>query len=293
MADLAGMADMTGLTAAVGLAGAAGGPAAPAVAEHTAATLAADLVRLGLRPGRTLLVQASTRSIGAVQGGTGAIVRALREVLGPQGTLVAYTATPENSATSRLHKERTRGMGVGELAGYWAAMPGFDPDTTPVSPTVGRLSEEIRTTPGARRSTHPQTSFAAVGARAEAIVANHALGCHLGEDSPTARLYDADALALLIGVPLWCCTAYHLADYRARSMPDRPYGCWVMGADGVREWLEFEAADVDDQHFPVLGEVVREALAPVRGTFGSAHCWLVPIKGAVDTATKWLLKQEG
>jgi aminoglycoside 3-N-acetyltransferase len=265
------------------------GTADPAGSGHTAATLAADLARLGVGQGDTLLVQASTRSIGTVHGGTGAVVRALREVLGPEGTLVAYTATPENSATSRLHKERTRGLGTRELADYWAAMPGFDPDTTPVSPTVGRLSEEIRTTPGARRSTHPQTSFAAIGPRAEAIVRDHAIECHLGEESPTARLYDADAWALLIGIPLSCCTAYHLADYRALRMPDRPYGCWVRGADGGRQWREFTAADVDDQHFPELGAEVESSVRPVRGTVGSAECWLLPIRDAVDVAVKWLL----
>jgi aminoglycoside 3-N-acetyltransferase len=270
----------------------AGGIADPAGAEHTASTLAADLSRLGVGQGDTLLVQASTRSIGPVRGGTGAVVRALREVLGPEGTLVAYTATPENSATSRLHKERTRGMSTREVAAYWAAMPGFDPDTTPVSRTVGRLSEEIRTTPGARRSTHPQTSFAAIGPLAVTIVRNHALVCHLGEESPTARLYDADAWALLIGVPLWCCTAYHLADYRALAMPERTYGCWMRRADGGREWLEFRAADVDDQHFPDLGAEVEEAVGPVHGRVGSAECWLLPIRDAVDVAVKWLLARE-
>jgi aminoglycoside 3-N-acetyltransferase len=268
------------------------GPADPARAEHTEATLAADLAQLGVRQGETLLVQTSTRSIGTVNGGSAAVVRALREVLGPEGTLVAYTATPENSVSSRRHQERTRGMSAEEQANYWAAMPAFDPDTTPASRTMGRLAEEIRTTRGARRSTHPQTSFAAIGPRAEEIVRDHALSCHLGEESPTARLYDADARALLVGIPVWCCTAYHLADYRALFMPDRAYGCWVRGADGGREWLDFEGADLDDQHFPELGKVVERKVGPVRGTLGSAQCWLVPIRDAVDAAVEWLRQRK-
>ncbi|MEU6344264.1 AAC(3) family N-acetyltransferase [Streptomyces sp. NPDC046977] len=255
---------------------------------HTRESLTDDLRALGVAPGDVLLVQGSLRAVGPVEGGGRAVVEALRAALGDRGTLVAYAATPENSITSRLDRQRTAGLNAAELAAYREAMEPFDPLTTPVSPSVGRLAEEVRLTPGALRSAHPHTSFTAVGPAARTITEGHALESHLGEESPTARLYDLRGRALLIGVDLWVCTAYHLADYRAVPPPDRPYQALVRSADGGKEWVSFEAADIDDRHFPRLVPVVARECAVLNGSFGDASCHLVPIADAVDVIAKWL-----
>ena len=91
-------------------------------------------------------------------------------------------------------------------------MLAFDPEATPTS--AGAVAEALRTTPGAERSDHPQSSFAAVGHDARELMAGHRLNCHLGEDSPLAKLYERDASILLLGVEYLSCTAFHLAEYR-------------------------------------------------------------------------------
>ncbi|WP_377270709.1 aminoglycoside N(3)-acetyltransferase [Peterkaempfera sp. SMS 1(5)a] len=250
---------------------------------HTAAGLARDLGALGVRPGSVLLVQASLRSVGPVAGGAAAVVEALRAALGPGGTLVAYTATPENSTTSSLHRERVRGMSEAECAEYLAALPPFDPASTPASPTMGRLAEQIRTTPGALRSPHPQTSFAAVGPGARDLVGDHPLESHLGEGSPLARLYREGAQALVIG-PIERCTVYHLADYRTGRFPLREYACVVRGTGGGREWRRFEAPALDDGHLADLDREVRRLVGVPTGTVGSAPCRLMPVREVVDAA---------
>lgn len=259
---------------------------------HTRESLTGDLRALGVGPGDVLLVQGSLRAVGPVEGGGRTVVEALRAALGDEGTLVAYAATPENSVTSRLDRERTAGLSAAELAAYREAMEPFDPLTTPVSPSVGRLAEEVRLTPGALRSAHPHTSFTAVGPAARTLTEGHALESHLGEDSPTARLYDLRGRALLIGVDLWVCTAYHLADYRAVPPPDRPYRALVRSADGGREWVSFEAPDIDDRHFPRLVPVVARECVVLNGLFGDAPCHLVPIADAVDVIAKWLVQHD-
>ncbi|WP_316526808.1 aminoglycoside N(3)-acetyltransferase [Kitasatospora brasiliensis] len=227
-----------------------------------------------------LHVQASLRTLGPVPGGAAGVVQALREVLGSDGTLVAYTATPENSASSRLHQSAIAGLTPAEVDAYQARMPRFDPARTPASPTVGALSEAIRTCPGALRSRHPQTSWAAVGRQAGEVTEHHPLTSHLGPESPLGRLYDLDARVLMLGVPMDRFTAFHLADLRMPDVTEREYRC--VGEDG---WTAFQAPDLDDVHFGPLGaEVLRTARGITTGRIGAAECLLVSLREAVDLA---------
>ncbi|MEV7774917.1 AAC(3) family N-acetyltransferase [Kitasatospora sp. NPDC086791] len=231
-----------------------------------------------------LHVQASLRALGPVPGGAAGVIDALLDVLGPEGTLVAYTATPENSATSRVHRSATAGLSPADVAGYRARMPRFDPAATPASPTMGTLSEAIRRHPRALRSRHPQTSWAAVGRHAREITGRHPDECHLGADSPLGRLYDLDARVLMLGVPMDRFTAFHLADLRQSDVVLREYRC--VGEDG---WTVFTAPDLDDVHFGRLGaEVLRTARGVTTGRIGGADCRLVPVREAVDLADRIL-----
>ncbi|MGA5818325.1 aminoglycoside N(3)-acetyltransferase [Kitasatospora sp. NPDC094028] len=246
--------------------------------------LAAAFTGLGVRPGTVLHVQASLRALGPVAGGAAAVVDALLEVLGPEGTLVAYTATPENSATSRVHQAAVAGLSPAEVDAHRDRMPPFDPAATPCSPTMGALSEAVRTRPGAVRSSHPQTSWAAIGLRAEEITARHPLTSHLGPDSPLGRLYELDARVLMLGVPMANFTAFHLADLRQPGVRLREYRC--VAADG---WTTFRAPDLDDLHFAELGaRVLADANGVTTARVGSADCRLVPVREAVDLADRHL-----
>lgn len=251
----------------------------------TVPALVAGLTDLGVRPGTVLHVQASLRSLGPVEGGADGVVDALLEVLGPEGTLVAYTATPENSSTSRLHHAAVAGLTPEEADRYRAGMPRFDPATTPASPTMGALSEAIRTRPGALRSSHPQTSWAALGPHAREITAAHPLTSHLGPQSPLGRLYDLDARVLMLGVPMERFTAFHLADLRGGDVPLREYRC--VGEQG---WVAFEAPDLDDLHFGDLGArlLSTEPALAATGPIGGATARLVPVRPAVDLAAQLL-----
>ncbi|MDH6133965.1 aminoglycoside 3-N-acetyltransferase [Kitasatospora sp. MAA4] len=252
--------------------------------------LAGQLRALGLSEDTGIVqVHASLRAVGPVAGGSAGVLAALRAALGPQGTVTAFAATPENSETSRLDADVTRGLDEAELDAYRRAMPVFDPLTTPCSPTMGRLSEEIRTTPGAQRSSHPQTSFAAVGPMSAALLADHPLDCHLGECSPVGRLYKEGAWVLMLGAPLTRCTVFQLADYRTPGARTKSYGCKLRGADGAPAWVRFEALHLDDRHFPQMLETTRAKLTEAReGRVGDADCVLLPVVQAVDTAAQWL-----
>ncbi|WP_329566675.1 aminoglycoside N(3)-acetyltransferase [Kitasatospora sp. NBC_01266] len=259
---------------------------------YSVGELAGQLRQLGLseRSG-VVLVHASLRTLGEVEHGSAGVLAALRSALGPGGTLLAFTGTPENSDTSRLDAVATRGLDRAALAAYRRAMPPFDPLTTPSSPSMGRLSEELRTAPGALRSAHPQTSFAALGPMSGALIADHPLDCHLGERSPIGRLYKAGGQVLMLGASMDRCTVLHLAQYRVPGAPRKRYGCQVTGPDGAPHWVRFEGLDLDDVHFPRLLAAIRGQLTEARsGRVGDADCLLLSAVQSVDAATEWLVQ---
>jgi aminoglycoside 3-N-acetyltransferase len=253
----------------------------------TCASIAGDLRALGLTAGRTLLLHASLRSMGWVDGGAATVVRAVRDVLGPGGTLVVATTTAGNSDTSREYRARVAGLTPAQVRAYRDAMPPFDRATTPTI-GAGRIAEEVRTTPGAIRSAHPQSSFAAIGPQARRLMKDHRIGCHLGERSPLAALYTAAAWILLAGVSYESCTAMHLAEYRyVPSPPRRVYRC-VVRYRGGRQWRSYTDVVLDDSDFGVIGKSLDETVVRHRGYVGTAECRLMPMRHVVDFATEWM-----
>ena len=253
--------------------------------------LVAQFRALGIRPGDTVLVHASLSAVGPVQGGARAVADALLETLGADGTLVVYTQTPDNSDPSRWPVTRGYAVPAKEWPRLRTTLPAFDPERTP-SFGVGVLPEEVRTRPGALRSTHPQSSFAALGPAAARITTGHALDCHLGEDSPLARLEELDARILLLGVGYSVCTAFHLAEYRVPGRGTRLYGCAVADGPEGRRWHHYRDVDFDASAFPALGHSYASLPEhPVTsGRVGSADCLLLDLAPAVAYASKWLIE---
>ncbi|WP_406202199.1 AAC(3) family N-acetyltransferase [Kitasatospora sp. NBC_01560] len=250
------------------------------------AELADRFTGLGVGPGQVLLVHASLRALGPVEGGA-TVVEALLDALGgpERGTLVAFTASPENSITSRVVTTMTAGWSEDRMQAWRESLPPFDPLSTPASPTMGTLSELIRRHPGAVRSSHPQASFAAIGARAVDVTAVHDLECHLGERSPLGALYRLDARVLSIGAPMGTFTGFHLADVRAGIEEVRHYGCKVKDGDGSR-WCYFDGPLLDDVQFEEVGaQVLARATGLTQGPVGGAPSRLIPMREAVDLAT--------
>lgn len=264
-----------------------GVPPRPVTAGLDRASLAADLGNAGLRWGSLVLVHASLGAIGWIEGGAGTLLAAMRDVIGSRGTVVAPTFTSWNSDTSRVYESRTRGMTVRERLAYQERLPAFDRDTTP-SIECGRFSEAVRTAPGAVRSDHPQTSFAAVGPDAAWLMRTHHLDDHLGERSPLAALYRMDAQVLLLGVGYDKCTAFHLAEYR--YIPEPPltrYGCKI-NVNGRPVWRNYWDVVLDDRDFAACGAAMEERVPVAKGRVGRAETRCFSLPQAVEFAKIWL-----
>ncbi|MGW2636031.1 aminoglycoside N(3)-acetyltransferase [Streptomyces sp. NPDC001348] len=251
-------------------------PTGPLVTRDT---VRAQLRALGVEPGATLLVHSSLSSLGWVCGGAVAVVQGLLDTVGPDGTIVVPTQSGDlsdpavwsNPPVPEAWWERIR-----------ATMPAYDPLITP-SLGVGVIPETVRTWPGALRSAHPQTSFAALGARAAEIVDGHAPDCRLGERSPLARLEERGARVLLLGAGYDACTGFHLAEYRIPA-PLVRVGRPAPGGG----WETVTEVSISSERFDELGHDFERDRPVLRGRVGAADVRLFPLADAVAYAQRWL-----
>jgi aminoglycoside 3-N-acetyltransferase len=234
----------------------------------TIPSLLSDLAALGVAPGMTLLLHSSLSSLGWVCGGPVAVILALEELLGPDGTLVMPTHTSGLSDPALWQHPPAP-------EAWWQiirdTMPAYDPDLTPTR-LMGSIPETFRKQPGVRRSLHPQDSFAAWGKHTDQIAGEHALEYGLAEGSPLARIYDLDGWVLLLGVGHGNNTSLHLAEYRA-DFPNKQFETRhaPLTVEGRRQWSAYQDIWLDDSDFEFIGaDFARDSGLERRGRVGSA-----------------------
>ena len=151
----------------------------------------ADAFRgVGILTGQVVLVHSALRTLGAVDGGPGAVLNALLDVLGPSGTLVAPTFT------FRHEVERE---------------PIIDPVEDPSE--MGAVSEAVRRHPGAHRTTAFRHSFAAIGRRARVIAEVDLALPPFDLRSAFGVMLALDAQVVLLGVTYANSTSHHFAEW--------------------------------------------------------------------------------
>ena len=251
----------------------------------TVDTVAHDLRALGVVNGSTLVVHSSLSALGYVAGGGHAVVLALREVLGPEGTLVVPSHSADLSDPGQWEHPP-----VPEA--WWdtirASMPAFDPAVTPTN-GMGAVAEVVRHLPDALRSAHPTDSFCAVGPNAVFVTGHHGLANGLDEASPLARLYDLGADVLLLGVGHANDTSLHLAEFRSRTRPTVMQGAPLL-VDGHREWVTYPTIDWDTSDFDAAGAAAGAAGLERQGPVGSGLGRLLGVRPLVDFATAWFVE---
>ena len=276
----------------------------------TRSRLVRDLRALGVNAGDILMVHTSLSAIGWVVGGSGTVVLALLDALGPDGTLMAYAGWEDDTYDLAELPEAWQ-------AAYQTELPAFDRRTSEAVKENGVLPERMRTWPGAVRGRQPEASIVALGARAEWIAADHPWDDPYGEGSPLAKVVSAGGKVLMLGAPLDTITLLHHAEATARVPNKRRvvYEMPVRDDDGRVVWRTLRDIDTSTGAFPyekvaaeiaaspgirlgdgVFAAIARQALAAgivATGRVGEAESVLFPAAALHAFAEAWLERHFG
>jgi aminoglycoside 3-N-acetyltransferase len=261
----------------------------------TKSRLCADLTRLGVRAGDTLMLHASVKAVGRIVGGPDMVIEALLDVLGADGTLMMMVSSEDSTYEMSNRPPEWR-------EAYLAEAPPFDPKRSRAYRKWSVLTEYLRTWPGAERSDHPDSSFAAVGAKAHWLMADQPLNYALGPGSPLDKLCQAGGKVLLLGVGFDSLTLIHLAENLAKvaEKPIYRFPAHVLTTTGPK-WIEIEEYDSNlpighwsgESYFEIIA---REYLATGRGAeavVGVAQSYLFEADALGPFAVAWLERRLG
>lgn len=225
--------------------------------ELTKTEVVDQLRALGVKPGVVLLVHTSFRAVRPVEGGPAGLIAALRDALGPEGTLVMPSWTGSDDEP-------------------------FDPAETPASEDLGVVADTFWRMPGVQRSDH-LFAFAAAGPHAARINADPLpLPPHIPA-SPVGRVHDLDGQVLLLGVGHDADTTLHLAELIA-GVPYRvPKHCTVL-QDGRPIRIEYGENDHCCERFSLADEWLRARGLQSEGLVGHAHARLARSRDIVAVA---------
>ena len=200
--------------------------------------LAEDFKKLGVRPGYTIMLHASVRSVGEVAGGPDQIHLALKDALGSSGTLLMYASCPryyDEVGRGRLSSEQEREI--------LDKLPAFDPLTARSARDNGALVELLRTYPGTLVN-HHVARFAVWGSRAEYLISDQPWNYAFGLNSALDRFLKLDGRILLLGCDHDSVTFLHYIEHVA-NLPGKRVARYQVPVEknGQRVWVAMEEFD--------------------------------------------------
>ena len=265
----------------------AGEPAAIArtAMPVTSASVTDALRAAGVRSAGVIIVHSSLSRLGWVAGEAHAVVAALFEMMGPEGTVVmpAHTglSDPAGWVNPPVPQE------------WWQIIrdhvPAYDQHLTPLR-AMGAVVDCFRHDPATSSSGHPAMAFVARGPLADWVLHPHGLEFALDDGSPLGRLYGLDAQIVLCGVGHENNTSLHLCEYRASYSSKATVRKGVpMLVDGVREWVTYDDIDIDSDDFPMIGAAFAEATGGERRVeLGCGEVICCSMREIVDFGVGWI-----
>lgn len=203
--------------------------------QLTAEILTDDLRRLGVRSGDDLMIHASLRAIGPLEGGPDTLLDALEHVVGADGTLLMILG-------AEIEHDWVNKLPEAERPALLAEAPLFDPDTAPAFHEVGYFAEVFRRCPGTLATNNPCGRFGARGRNAQELLMDAPWNDYYGPGSPLDRLCQQGGRfsgSPLISIRRQYCTSRNL-------LPTCPTsgGCAGIIAAGARPARKYALSSV-------------------------------------------------
>ena len=223
--------------------------------------IANQLAQLGVRSGDLLLVHTAFSAVRPVAGGPVGFIEALRQALGPSGTLMMPSMADHDGL--------------------------FDAQLTPCR-SMGVVADTFRTLPGVRRSDSPH-AFAAIGPLSEVLLAPHPVTVPHGLDSPAGRAIALGGKVLLAGVGHDANTTVHVAENEMRVR----YGIEAHSTVLVQgEPVELRYCEIDHccEGFAKVGHLLDQRHQQRRGPLGNASAVLAQARHVFQAACDLLCR---
>ncbi len=259
------------------------------------AQLTDDLRRLGVGTGEMLMVHASMRRVGAIDGGALGVVSAVDAAVGEEGTWMMTLGAIDEWSWVNERPEHER-------SGLLTGTPVFDPLTVPADPDIGVLAEVFRTAPGTFVSDPPEGRFGARGRDAESMVADVPWDDYYGAGSPLERFIERGGRVLRLGADDDTVTLIHYAEFlaplasktrvrrhRLVGGPDGPVVRVVDTLDDSRGIARYSGIG-DDDEFAVILRGFRASGGVTAGRVGGADAELFDARAVVDFAVAWIVE---
>lgn len=208
---------------------------------YSRSTLAADLRKLGVAAGDTVMVHASVRAVGEVAGGPDEVHLAVKDAVTEEGTILMYAGCP------RHVDEVGRGnLTLEQEAEILELLPAFDPYTARSARDHGVLVEFLRTYPGASVNRHP-ARFVAWGKHAGYLFSSQPWNYAFGSGSALDRFTGLGGKILLLGSDHDAVTFLHYAEH-ILDVPGKRVARYRVPVleNGERVWCAQEEFDTSD-----------------------------------------------
>src|SRR5262245_6886006 len=169
--------------------------------------LTEHLTALGVAPGNVVMVHASLRAIGEVAGGPDEVHLAIKDALGPDGTMIMYASCPayvDEVGRGNLTPEQE--------AEVLEKLPPFDALTARSARDNGALVELFRTYPGSRVNNHP-ARFVVWGKQSDYLLSHQPWDFAFGRGSLFERFVELSGKILLLGSDHDAVTFLHYVEH--------------------------------------------------------------------------------
>ena len=246
------------------------------------------LAALGVAPGDVVMVHASLRAIGEVAGGPDEVHLAIKDAVGPNGTMLMYASCPayvDEVGRGNLTPEQE--------AEVLEKLPAFDAYTARSARDNGALVELFRTYPGSRVNEHP-TRFVVWGKASDYLLSHQPWDFAFGKGSLLERFIELHGKILLLGSDHDNVTflhyAEHVVDYPGKRIARFRVPILEHGRKVWKEMAEVDTSDGGahanwpEGFFATIVDEFLYSTGNVGGHVGGAQSYLLDANALLELA---------